>query len=119
MGIFGNQDPMIGARIGPAPEVSGDSGFAAMGKPVPQYRRQAAYEHLRQMGVEDPEKRWDCVTQMANKLERDEPMLAMEVGYRYVDVTGVYRLMAVLLTAERQEGSVGEIELLDADIARR
>ncbi len=101
MSIFGNQTGMVGARIAPSPEIPGDSGFAAMGKPVPAYRRQAAYEHCKLMGLDDPEKRWDCVNSMAAKLERDEPLFAMEAGYRYLDVTGCYRLMAVLLTAPK------------------
>lgn len=106
MGIFGNPPVgMEGMQIAPAPpEIIGfedPSGFAAMGKPVPLYRQQDGYKHCKQMGMKNPEEIWDCVRSMSAKLERDEPMLAMEAAFKYLDVTGVYRLMAVLLTGEK------------------
>lgn len=98
MSIFGNKDPMVGARI--APDVShGDSGFAAMGKPVPLYRQQEGYRHCKQMGL-DSEAAWSAVRAMSDSVARDEPLDAMDKAYRYLDVTGCYRLLAVLLTAE-------------------
>jgi hypothetical protein len=102
MGKFSNSfDPMVGAQLAPAPEVNGDSGFAAVGKPVPFYRQQVAYDHCKQMGMTDRERIWDCVRGMSNKIERDQPADAMEHGIRFVNAIGVYRLMAVLLAAER------------------
>lgn len=102
MSIFGNKDPnsMVGARLSPDQSV-GDSGFAAMGKPVPLYRQQAGYNECKLMGMTDPEQIWDCVRSMSNKLERDEPMDAMDAAHRFLDVTGVYHLMSVLLCANK------------------
>lgn len=88
----------VGTRIAPSPNIEGDDGFAAMGKPVPMYRRTAALSHARDMGLGTDEA-WRCVGELVNKLERDEPYDAMAAGMKYVDLTGTYRLMAVLLTA--------------------
>jgi hypothetical protein len=80
-------------------EGSGD-GLDAMGKPVPLYRRTAALEHCKAMGLTDPEDAWACVGGMSEQLERDQPYEAQAVGMRYLDLTGTYRLMAVLLTTK-------------------
>jgi hypothetical protein len=101
MGKFSNESPGVGLRIATPLETSGTSGFDAMGKPVPLYRQQAAYNHCKAMGMTDKEAVWDCVRGMVNKLERDEPALAMEHGIKYLNAIGVYRLMAVLLAEER------------------
>lgn len=84
------------------------SGFEAMGKPVPMYRRAAAYEHAKAMGCTDKEKTFACIQRMADYIERDNPHMAMEtaLGHRdnplgIVDAIGVYRLLSVLLTAEK------------------
>ena len=77
----------------------GNSGFAAMGKPIPLYRCTAALDHCRAMGLTNTEEAMACVSGMAEALRRDEPYDAMAVGMRYLDLTGTYRLMAVLLTA--------------------
>ena len=82
-----------------AKEGSGD-GFDAMGKPVPLYRRTAALHHCNAMGLTNIEDAWACVGGMAEQLERDQPYEAQAVGMRYLDLTGTYRLMAVLLTAK-------------------
>ena len=74
------------------------SAFAAMGKPIPYSRRQAAYECAKGIGVESG----DCFTlvdAMSDQLERDKPFEAQQTALKYVDLTGAYRLMAVLLTA--------------------
>ena len=81
-------------------EKGSNSGFDAMGKPVPIHRRTAALHCCREIGLTDAEDTWTCVSQMAAQLERDEPYEAMAAGMRYFDLTGTYRLMAVLLTAE-------------------
>lgn len=73
-----------------------------MGKPVPFYRRQAGYDTCREMGLTS-EDAYSAVGVMSDQLERDEPYGAMEEGMRYVDLTGTYRLMAVLLTAPQRE----------------
>jgi hypothetical protein len=99
MGKFSNSADAVGARLPGFPDPdTGTTGMSAFGKPVPPGRRANAYEHLKRMGVTDPDKRWSCVERMANFIERDNPHLAMEEGLNYVDATGVYRLVAVLCT---------------------
>jgi hypothetical protein len=100
MSIFGNESGMVGARIAPDTWTEGDSGFAAMGKPIPFHRQQTGYEHCKEMGL-DTEAAFSAVRTMSEQLERDKPLQAMEAAKRYLDVTGCYRLMAVLLTAEK------------------
>ena len=68
-----------------------------MGKPVPYERRQRAYEAAKSMGL-DADSSFMAVDGMAEQLRRDKPYEAMQVGMRYVDLTGTYRLMATLLT---------------------
>lgn len=80
-----------------------DEGFDAMGKPIPLYRRQAAQHDCKAMGLEDSGQIFECVQSVAQRLERDDPYGAMEQGTKYLDLTGTYRLMAVLLTAERTQ----------------
>jgi len=79
-----------------------NSGFDAMGKPVPWHRQSAALEHCRQMGIHNIEDAMNCVSGMAQQLERDKSYEAMAAGMKYLDLTGTYRLMAVLLCAEEQ-----------------
>lgn len=71
------------------------SGMAAMGKPIPVSRKEAAYTAAKQMGVVDP---FIVIGQMVEQLERDKPFEAMKMGMCHVDITGVYRLFAHLLT---------------------
>jgi len=77
-----------------------DTGFGAMGKPVPFYRRQAAMDHARAMGV-DKKMAMEVAGKMAEALERDKPYEAMQAGTQVLDLTGTYRLMAVLCTAPK------------------
>lgn len=84
-----------------------DDGFKAMGKPVPLFRKQAALDHCKAMGL-DGNEAWAVVGRVAEQLERDEPYEAMRLGMVYLDLTGTYRLMAVLLTAhEREQAALG------------
>lgn len=76
-----------------------DSGMGAMGKPVPYYRREAGYQHCKQMGLNSDES-FAAVNGMCEGLGRDEPYNAMQASMKYLDLTGTYRLMAVLLTAK-------------------
>jgi hypothetical protein len=76
-----------------------ETGFNAMGKPIPESRKQAAYDYAKAMGVESFEERAALVSSMADRLERDKPFEAQQEALKYVDITGAYRLMAVLLTA--------------------
>lgn len=100
MGIFANESdhPMDGARIMPDPS-EGNDGFAALGKPVPANRKAAAYECLKDMGLDDAERRWSLIEAMSVHVERDNPHAAMERAAKDVDVTGCYRLLATLLAA--------------------
>ena len=98
-------DPSGPTSTAPADVDSVANGFDAMGKPIPLYRKQAAYDTCKAMGVNNPSVAWSVVNGMANALERDKPYDAMNVGGAHVDLTGVYRLMAVLLTAPRPLGS--------------
>lgn len=94
-------DDMIGARITEDAPETPNEGFGAMGKPIPAWRRQAAYRAAIDMGLNVQEKRWYCVNRMANALERDQPHRAIAIGMEYVDLTGTYRLMAELLSAPK------------------
>lgn len=79
------------------------TGFARMGKPIGYGPRAAAYEHCKAMGIADKATAMQCVDQMAEQLERDQPYEAMNAGMRYLDLTGTYRLLAVLLTTADEE----------------
>lgn len=72
------------------------SGFDAMGKPIPAFRREAAYKQAKLMGL-DTEKAHAAISGIAGCLERDEPYNAMAAGMKYIDLTGTYRLMSYLL----------------------
>jgi hypothetical protein len=99
MGVFGTEiNDGVGMKICPPIETDGDTEFAAFGEPVPYARREQADNHLKEMGLTDAEERFDCIQKMSNAIERDEPMRAMNDCFKYLDVTGCYRLMAVLCT---------------------
>ncbi|MNR71840.1 hypothetical protein D3C71_25180 [compost metagenome] len=68
----------------------------ATGKVIPATAREAAYEHCKQMGL-DQARAYECVSSVAEQLERDHPYEAQAAGMRFLDLTGVYRLVAVLL----------------------
>ena len=70
--------------------------FDNMGKPIPNARREVAYANARSMGLEFTDA-FSVVNGMSEYLERDKPYEAMEVGKKYLDITGVYRMMAHLL----------------------
>jgi hypothetical protein len=73
-----------------------------MGKPLSFSARQAAFEHALAMGC-DRAAAFECIGAMADALQRDEPYNAMTAGMRFVDLTGTYRLMAVLLATAAEE----------------
>ena len=75
-----------------------NSGFGAMGQPVPFYRQEAAYKHCKLMGL-NTEDAHSAVSSMSESLSRDNPYEAVRAGMVYLDLTGTYRTMAVLLTA--------------------
>ncbi len=78
-------------------------GFAAMGKPIPDFRRDEAYRTCRQEFEMNSSKAMGTVAGMAEMLERDKPYEALGCGMKYgVDLTGSYRLMAVLLVHQEK-----------------
>ena len=81
-------------------DLGAGNGFDAMGKPIPFYRRQAGYDTCLEMGLKS-EAAYSAVSGMSEMLERDQPYEAMAAGMKYIDLTGTYRLMAVLLTADK------------------
>lgn len=114
MGRFANEPPEGASHLGPVGRKKPDevvrSEYDALGYPVPMYRRSAAYQHAKDMGCTDREKIFRCIEAMSNCIERDDPHGAMEraLGPAWgghedgiVDALGVYRLLAVLLTAEK------------------
>ena len=74
-----------------------DEGFGNMGKPIPDFRKDEAYRTCRDDFGMDSAKAMSCVTGCAEALERDRPHEAMSQAMRYIDLTGTYRLFAVLL----------------------
>ncbi len=76
------------------PEIDG---FNRMGKPLGENARSKAYEHCKAMGLSSA-RAWECVQGVACQLERDSPYEAQAAGMKFLDLTGTYRLFAVLLT---------------------
>lgn len=70
--------------------------FNQMGKPIPQSVRQIAYDECKEMGLQSADA-WSAVNGVCEQLERDKPYEAQRSGMRYLDLTGVYRLFAVIL----------------------
>ncbi|MBN7763697.1 hypothetical protein JYP52_21395 [Nitratireductor aquibiodomus] len=100
MAEFMNTPGQVNQRASDA--MSAD-GMDAFGKPVPAYRKQAALDHCRQMGLTDTNKATGVINRMAAAIGRDEPYAAMEAGMAYLDLTGTYRLLAVLCTTPPAE----------------
>ena len=81
-------------------------GYEAFGRPVPPERLTEAYRHAKDMGL-GTEDAFTVVGWMADAIERDDPFRALKdssesfsANKRIVplDLTGRYRLMAVLCT---------------------
>ena len=83
------------------PEV--EDGFANIGKPIPSFRQDEAYRTCRKEFGMDANKSFSTVQGIVGALERDRPHEAMSLGMRHVDLTGVYRLFAVLLTHQQEK----------------
>lgn len=78
-------------------------GFGNMGKPIPDFRKDEAYRTCRQEFGMDASKSMGTVQGCAQSLERDKPYEAMEAAMKYgVDLTGAYRLIAVLLVHQEE-----------------
>lgn len=76
--------------------------FSMMGKPISPAVRQIGYEHCKEMGL-DSGNAHNCVSAVSEQLERDKPYEAQAAGMKYLDLTGTYRLFAVLLTESLNE----------------
>jgi len=76
-------------------------GFANLGKTVPSYRREEAYRTCREDFGLDAASATRVVGGMADAIERDRPYDAIQAGMHFVDLTGTYRLMAVLLVSPK------------------
>lgn len=92
-------------------------GFNRIGKPLDNAARALAYEHCKTMGLTSA-RAFACVNTVAEQLERDKPFEAMEAGRRHLDLTGTYRLLAVLLTAPKPK-RVRSRKTLAASIAAK
>lgn len=75
-------------------------GMDAVGKPIPDFRRDAAYEHCKAMGLGSADA-MACVSETSEQLERDKPHEARGRAMKYVDLIGSYRIFAVLLTGDK------------------
>ena len=82
-----------------------ESGFNAMGKPIPSHRQQNAYETVKELIPDiDSETAYHIVAKCVNHLQNDKPfnvvgsVEGLEDELERIDLTGRYRLMAVLLT---------------------
>jgi hypothetical protein len=82
-----------------------ESGFNAMGKPVPENRLTAAYKTVKEICPEfDTELAMSIVGKAKECVERDEPYRLigatsdLNEDLAKLDLTGRYRLLAVLLT---------------------
>jgi hypothetical protein len=74
-------------------------GLGAMGHPIPDYRKDEAYRTCREDFGMTADKAFGAVQGCAQALERDRPYEAMSQAMKQgIDLTGAYRLMAVLLT---------------------
>lgn len=70
----------------------------AMGKPIPPKAREAGYETCKEMGLNQAQA-WECTQAVSEQLERDQPYEAMAKGMQFLDLTGTYRLFAVILAS--------------------
>lgn len=74
------------------------SGMGAMGHPIPAERLSNALHHVREMLPDiSTETAMSLIGRVAGYLEHDEPYEAMRVAKGNLDLTGTYRLFAVLL----------------------
>lgn len=83
------------------PEISP---FAQMGKPILMKARAEAYKHCIAMGLTKP-RAMECVNGVAEQLQRDKPYEAQAMGMKFLDLTGTYRLFAVMLCAAATENA--------------
>jgi hypothetical protein len=75
-----------------------EDGMNNMGKPIPDFRRDNAYHDCKAMGLGSADA-MAAVSECAEQLERDKPYEAQGRAMKYLDLTGAYRLFAVLLVS--------------------
>lgn len=82
-----------------------ESGFQAIGKPIPAHRLTNAYNMVKEILPDiSTETAMSIVGKAAGHLERDEPnevigkVFGLETDLDLIDLTGRYMLMATLLT---------------------
>ncbi len=76
--------------------------FDQMGKPILMGARAEGYKHCKEMGLTSA-RATECVNAVAEQLQRDKPYEAQAAGMKFLDLTGTYRLFAVLLTEAMTE----------------
>ncbi len=76
---------------------TGDA-FDAFGKPVPTERQVAALDCAVEVMGADPDLADPIIQRAARYIESDEPLYAFTVLQNIVDLTGAYRLVAVMCT---------------------
>lgn len=81
--------------------------FGAMGKPILTGARAAGYDQCKQMGL-TASRAMECVNAVSEMLSRDKPYEAMAAGMKFLDLTGTYRLFAVILSAAVAENAAEE-----------
>jgi hypothetical protein len=95
------QREIVAAKLGPDKV---PSEWDAFGHPVPPYRKQNAFEHYRDMNPDVPTGvATTHIAYIADKIERDEVFEAeaywrREMCGTWLDLTGYYRLLSVLVT---------------------
>jgi hypothetical protein len=103
-GGFNPSDEGVGLRLEPRPRptlATNVDGMDAFGKIVPDHRKSAALKHMRQMAPSiSTEAATQVIDRMAEQIARDEPYKVLAIAKEALDLTGAYRLMAVLCTAE-------------------
>lgn len=77
--------------------------FNNMGKPIPVSQKELGMKCLIDMGMTDKDKMVDCISTVCEQLERDKPFEAQQMAMKYIDLTGSYRLFAVLLSYGEEE----------------
>jgi len=82
------------------PPVLEPDGFDAFGQHVPNHRRSAGLRFLQGLGI-DTGRASATIAKACAAIERDDPFRAMQIIENDgVDLTGSYRLLALLCTTE-------------------
>lgn len=82
-----------------ASDLLGVAEVAAIGKPIPPHRREAAQALARKMGLTNTSRAWQLIHGMANYLEQNCAHLTMMKAKQTFELPACYALMACLLNA--------------------